>query len=358
MLAWVLWMTDRTVAPKSEGIDAWFAPRLREGIASFAGGILERLERLAQSPRAKPVLLATRIVIFATVAGYLAYKLHDVNWEQFTSSLPRDPVFFLLFVLLYIRAPLFDLLCYRVIWTFNLWSAFLAFVVKRVFNSDILGFSGEVYFFTWAKKNVPLRGLELAKGIRDQTILSSVAALMMTFGLVGAAAFVVDLNIDEWFKQQSVWYLAAVFAASSVVGLIALCFRSYLFSMSPGVATSVLSLHFCRLLIGKALTIAMWSVAMPDVALHVWVMYAALAMVVSRIPLIPNRDIIFLGLSVSVSTHLGVSEVAFFAILLSMTIMDKVTNAVFFSIAFLLQRKVRNREANLKTPPDLLHSPS
>ena len=82
--------------------------------------------------------------------------------------------------------------------------------------------------------------------------------------------------------------------------------------MAAKTALLIFGVLLVRLIVGQVLQIGMWAVAMPEVSLPVWFTFAAASIIVSRIPFVPNRDLIFLGLGVSLSGVVGISEAVFF----------------------------------------------
>src|SRR5690625_7706642 len=76
--------------------------------------------------------------------------------------------------------------------------------------------------------------------------------------------------------------------------------------MAPRIAAIVLGIYAVRLILGQVLQIGQWSVAMPSVALSTWFTFAAVSLIVSRIPFIPSQDLVFLGASVELSTMMDI----------------------------------------------------
>jgi len=93
----------------------------------------------------------------------------------------------------------------------------------------------------------------------------------------------------------------------------------------------VFTIQCARLLAGQALRIAQWSLAMPDVPLQVWFSLAAAALVLSRIPIVPSQDLLFLGIGVEMSTMLGISQAAMFSMLAVSSAVDKLLNLSLFT---------------------------
>jgi hypothetical protein len=55
-------------------------------------------------------------------------------------------------------------------------------------------------------------------------------------------------------------------------------------------------IHLLRIVATTVLAAALWAVTLPAAPLAWWLVLATLRMLVSRLPLIPNKDIVFAGL--------------------------------------------------------------
>ncbi len=303
------------------------------------GDLKTKWMRFLESKRGRRVLQGARVVFMLGIFAYLVYELRDVSWSEIGAALPTNPLFYLIFLLLYFLLPVAECFIYRITWTFEAWKSLPAFIKKRIYNNDVLGYSGEFYFYTWARKNVGLSDREILKTIRDQNVVSSAASTMIALVLVAVFLYIGQINITEWIGPQETSYLVGGAVVALLLAAIAVPLRRYLFSMAAKTALLIFAIHLARLIVGQALQIGMWSVAMPEVSLPVWFTFAAASIIVSRIPLIPNRDLIFLGLGVSLSGVVGISEAGVFAMLGAITVMGKVINVLFFSALSVLGRK-------------------
>ena len=292
-----------------------------------------------ESKRGRRVLQGARVVFMLGIFAYLVYELRDVSWSEIGAALPTNPLFYLIFLLLYFLLPVAESFIYRITWTFEAWKSLPAFIKKRIYNNDVLGYSGEFYFYTWARKNVGLSDREILKTIRDQNVVSSAASTMIALVLVAVFLYIGQINITEWIGPQETSYLVGGAVVTLLLAALVIRLRRYLFSIAAKTALLIFAVHIVRLIVGQALQIGMWAVAMPEVSLPVWFTFAAASIIVSRIPLIPNRDLIFLGLGVSLSGVVGISEAGVFAMLGAITVMGKVINVLFFSALSVLGRK-------------------
>ena len=309
------------------------------------GDLKTKWARFAESERGRRALKGARAVFFVGIVVFLLYELRDVSWREVGTALPTNPLFYLIFLVLYFLLPIAECFIYRITWTFDAWKSLPAFVKKRIYNKDVLGYSGEVYFYTWARKNVGLSDLEILKTIRDQNIVSSAASTMVAVVLLAVFLYAGQINLTDLIGQQEASYLVGGAVVMLILAALAIRLRRYLFSMAFKTANVIFVVHLARLVVGQALLIGMWAVAMPEVSLPIWFTFAAASIIVTRIPFIPNRDLIFLSLGVSLSSVVGISEAGVFAMLGAITVFSKVVNLAFFSALSLLGRK--------KDPEDL-----
>ena len=121
-----------------------------------------------------------RYLVQAGIVGYLIYKLYQIGFTQVIESLPLNPLFYLLFILIYFSLPLSEIFIYGVKWNFRGFRAFLVFVQKKVLNTDVLGYSGEFYLFYWAKDKLKIPSVEAMKFIKDNNILSSLSSTFIS----------------------------------------------------------------------------------------------------------------------------------------------------------------------------------
>ena len=88
--------------------------------------------------------------------------------------------------------------------------------------------------------------------------------------------------------------LASV-AAIIALSLIVLAFGKRLFSLTKAQLWSVAGLQTARILASTALLALCWSIALPAVALFWWLLLATVRLMLARLPLLTNKDVLFAG---------------------------------------------------------------
>ncbi len=273
---------------------------------------------------------AARTAFTFGIALYLIDTLRDIGWADITATMPTHPLFYVCGLLVYLSIPLTDVLTYSRAWGQSLWFGMPAFIQKRIYNQDVLGYSGEVFFAGWAQKKLQLPLSDVLRTVRDHNILSSVASTLIAIGLVALYLSAGEIRLSDLLGRRALAISLAAGAGLLVLIPVAIRFRRYLFAMPRRLALTIFAIQCGRLLAGQALRIAQWSLAMPDVPIQVWFSLAAAALVLSRIPIVPSQDLLFLGIGVEMSTLLGVSEAAMFSMLAVSSAVDKLLNLTLF----------------------------
>ena len=302
-----------------------------------------------QSAGFKRLLSAIRILLLAGVFSYLIWRLTDIGWGAVAAALPTAPLFYLFFAVRYCVLPTTELAIYQRLWSMNLRPHWTVFFRKRVLNFGVLDYSGEAYFLGWARNRLRLSDKQVFSAIRDSNVLSAVASNVVTIAFLavfvsqGMAQTLSTSTPNAWF-----YLTAAAFIAIFLTAVI-VTFRRHLIGVSREVATWLLGLHTGRMLIIMLLMGAQWASALPDIPWSVWWLFLTANLVLNRLPLLPNKDLVFLGLSVGLAEYIDGPEAALAAVFLASSALTQLAHlAVFTATTF-----VGNRE---KPPHDAENS--
>ena len=294
--------------------------------------IRERLIQLRATRRGRRILRLARILFTAGIVWFLIWQLRGVEFRDVFLSMPRNPGFYLLLVGVYFLLPTVQFLAYRVVWDFRPGPAIRAFIKKRILNKDVLGYSGEVYIFTWAQEHVGQSNQSLLKTIRDMNIISAVASTLMAVLLLSFIALAGQVNVQDLIGEAEAYTVIGGSGVTLILLILILSKRrGWLFSM-PWKATSIVfGLHVVRILMRHSLEIGMWHLAMPEVPLQTWFNFAAISIIVSRIPFIPNQDLLTMAVAVSITGAMTVSETHIAALFGAVGIVNRLINLLFFT---------------------------
>ncbi|GGO98556.1 hypothetical protein [Stakelama pacifica] len=293
----------------------------------------ERIARLrcwGESPTGKRVARVARWLFFAAMVTWLVLKVDSIGWREVARSLPTNPLFYLLFVVMFLMLPASETLIFRLILGGGILREFPIFIRKRILNAALIGYSGEVYYFLWAERNLGLPPRRILLGIKDNAILSAVSSALITALLL--AAFVATGQASafaDWLDSATGWIIAGGLAIAFVAPF-AYRLRRRIFSIPLRTALAVLGIHMARITIVVLLQATQWAIVLPQAPWSVWILFLTMQMVVSRLPLIPNRDLLFLsaGLQLSGSVHLPQEAMA--GLLLAGGALTQGSNLLFF----------------------------
>lgn len=289
-----------------------------------------RSRRFFERPGVAHAIRIAQRVLLAAIVVYLVYKLSEVGWDAVVDSLPASPWFYALFLLRYFALPLTEIPAYELVWRRPLWRHVAAFVRKRVYNFAVVGYSGEAFFTLWARRRLDLTDREILIGVKDNTLLSALASNVATVVLVAALAATGGLKagIDALPGSAYLFLIAFLTALSLSVAVVA--FRRKLINLPEGVMPKLLGIHGARVMLVMALQAGMYAAALPGASLPAWFMFIALQLVLSRIPFLPNQDLVYLTAALHLASIVGASEAAIAGMLVAEAGLSQLMNFLMF----------------------------
>jgi len=235
--------------------------------------------------------------ISAAVLVAVVFELRKVNFAGVRAILPTSPWFWLVFAVSYFSAPAADWIIYRRLWRIPL-SGFSALLRKLVGNELLVGYVGELYLYTWARRRTGMTSAPFA-AIKDVAILSAMVANAVTLVLV-ILAYPLLGALHLGLETRTLLISVGVIVVTSTAILF---LRKKLFSLPRHDLLFVARVHLIRIGMTTGLAALCWHLALPGVSLHWWLLLATLRMLLSRLPLLPNKDIVFAGLAVFMIGH-------------------------------------------------------
>lgn len=190
-------------------------------------------------------------------------------------------------VLLYLIQPVFDFAVFRRLW--NLPAAgFEALLRKNVINEVVLGYSGEAYLYVWARRAASVVPAPFA-AIKDANIVSALLGNVLT--LVLAAISATQLRDLDFAQRMGPALWSGLIPLGISLGVLA--FGRRVFSLRLSQLAYVTVVCGLRLIVWIGLNVLIWRMALPDVPAGLWIVLLAIRCLVSRIPLITNKDLVF-----------------------------------------------------------------
>lgn len=232
----------------------------------------------------------------ALVAAIM-FQLRSTTFESVTALLPHSSAFWLIFLASYLSAPLADWVIFRRLWGLSR-DGLSPLFRKAVLNALVISYAGEAYFYAWTRSHVTGQRAPFG-AIKDVAILSALVGNAATLILVLIAwpmLATIDLGIGRGPLVASIALLATI-SISMIV------FRKKVFQLSRGDVAFVGIVHLARTILTVGLVALLWHLALPDIALRWWLLLSTGRMIVSRLPLIPNKDLAFAGVAAFVFQH-------------------------------------------------------
>ena len=255
-----------------------------------SGGDIAGLVSLPTVKRRWPAILAA-ILTAAMVVG-LFRELFSSGLAGLERAVPADPRFYLFFGLLYLSPPTGDYIIFRRLWGIPI-AGFGALMRKRIANEVVFGYSGDAYFYAWARSRAKMVAAPFG-AIKDVTILSAIAGNGITL-LMLALALPLGQSLLPPVQLHRLAWSAVVVVAISLPFLI---FSKRVFSLPRRRLWWIFGVHCIRLITGSTLLAVAWHFAMPDVSIAMWLFLSAGRLLVSRLPLVPNKDLLFANFAI------------------------------------------------------------
>jgi hypothetical protein len=238
--------------------------------------------------------IGSTLISLAILAAAL-YQLHGTPVADILALVPRSLLFWLVFVIAYLVTPASEWTIYHRLWSIPP-SGMIALLRKRVANEIVLGYLGEVYFYTWVRRTGLITRSAPFGAIKDVAILSALTGNAVTLAMLAAALpffGLLQLNLGGKAVLGSLGVLA-------VTSFVMLLLRKRLFTLPLIELWRIAHIHLARIVTTIGLTALMWHLVLPGVGLVWWLILATLRQLLSRLPLMPNKDLAFVGLAIFV----------------------------------------------------------
>ncbi len=229
-------------------------------------------------------LLSAAILIAAL------WQLRSLDVRGVLHMVPRSPLFWTIFALGYLVTPFSEWIIYRRLWRLPA-GGILALLRKRISNEIVLGYSGELYFYGWARKHARMVGTPFG-AIKDVSILSAVVANFCTLGL----ALISWQSLGALHLGTDAKVMIASAASMAIPSIVTLVWRKKLLTLPRPELTRIAVIHLLRIVATTLFAALLWAAVMPAAPIAWWLALATLRLLVSRLPLLPNKDIVFAGL--------------------------------------------------------------
>ncbi len=314
---------------------------LKTGFQSFRN----KFKEFRQSPRGKTFFKYLSYAAQVFIIAIIAIQLTGIGWGNIFNSLPTTPWFYVLFLFIYFLLPFSETLAYKITWGLPYWRSLSIFIKKRIFNKDVMGYSGEIVLMQWATNHTEKSKKQIFKDVRDMNIISSAASTIIAFGLLGILFLTGQIKALDRLIQRDL-LASTTLLDYLIVGIIAIIliaviarFRKYLFSMPAITSIKIFSIHSIRMIVLYAAQILQWHLVLPEISLEVWFTFLSVNIIISRIPIIPSQDLVATGTNIEIAKILQVPVAPVTGIFLVHDVLGKLLNFGLYLILTITGKK-------------------
>lgn len=273
------------------------------------------------------------------LTGYLAYRLSQLGWAQVWAARPAGAAFYGVLLLPFFVQPLTDLAIYRTLLHAGRRLTLTVLLRKRFLNNIMLEYSGEAYFFLWARDNLAVPQRQLLHAVKDSNILSGGAGLVTVWLVLLALLSAGGAPLPALLTDNA-WALGSAAALPLVLCIVLIVLGRRVTSLTRRQMATTFLLHLARSLIALSLEFLLWrlSGALPSTALCL--QFVGLHLVVTRLPLVPRKDLIFVGLGMAAAGAADANSPAVAAVLILLTATEQVLELAIAGIPWLLENRL------------------
>lgn len=269
-------------------------------------------------------------LVFAVIVGYLAYQFTSIGWGNVWNSLPTTPWFYVLSLVLYAMLPVVEGFIYGRLWGMPVLESLPILFRKRVYNHDVVGYSGEFYLAWWGQRHAPVSRSEALAGVKDNTIISGITSTAVAVVLLAVFVLFDQITLLESYLPDRTTTWLGIGGLVLVIGGIGVALRRYIFSLDPWTLGFLGGVHTARFIVFNVVQVIQWMVVLPEVSIGSWITLIALFIVINQLPFLPSRDLIFMGAGVELSSLLAISPAAVAGMLLVKSAIDKSLNILVY----------------------------
>jgi hypothetical protein len=318
--------------------------RLEPARFSMLSAIRREGERL-KSRWGGPAARLLRWAMLVALVGFLVQGLATLGWGRVWDARPTAASFYLVQLLPFLILPVSELVIYRNLLSAGRQLPLFVLLRKRYLNNAMLEYSGEAYFFFWVQKNIAVTRTKLLHAVRDSNVLSAGAALLMVWVIFAALVAAGGFELPA-FVVSNRWTLISAGSLPLALSVALLAAGRRVTSLTRPQIVSTFAIHLARSAAVLALEFLTWwlSGALPSAA--ACLAFVAFRLVLTRLPLVPSKDLLFVGLGIAAAGLTDLSQPKVAATLVIMTGFQQILDVLlvgfpWFASDFRIRRNPR-----------------
>jgi hypothetical protein len=296
---------------------------------------VRRFRDFLATPAARRLGKGLKYGSLAAIVTLIGFQLTRIGWADLFANLPVSPWFYALFLAQLAVVPVHETLAYGALWRRNLWPHHFVLWRKRVLNLAVADASGEAYFGFWASRRLGAPLSETAKTVKDVALTIVLAGLGLTAALAAAlwlSGAYARAGVSAAIYQPLTYASVAFFAAACGVGV----FARGIFHVSRNVFFVLMASNLARMALIALVTCAQWAIAVPGGAAEVWIVFFSLLFALQRVPVLPGKQVLFVGASVFLAEALNEPPEVVAGMLVMWAALPLVANALVYALTMQL----------------------
>ncbi len=203
-------------------------------------------------------------------------------------------------------------------------------------NTDVIGYSGEVFLYVWAKDKLIIDKSDLIIFIKDNNIISLLSSWFISTILLFLFFIFGYINIGYLLSniENKILILLLMFLSLLILLIIIFYSKVRILNLKPLEGIWLFVMHSIRILIINILQIIQWSLIIPEIDLSVWFTYSAIQIIISRIPFIPSLDALFTNIVLELSDQLMTSPDLMIGMLSINVVFNRLLNFIVYAFNF------------------------
>lgn len=279
-----------------------------------------------------------RYVLYTLMLVILVYQLYSIGFQDLIGSIPANPMVYILAIVIFFTLPITEHVVYGRFFSFKWAESVPMLIKKRVYNKNLVGYVGEFDFYLWlTQKEHNQSKKRVFDVIKDNNIISGVASIVLISALLGVL-LLIYFSPDEIGDHILIFgYIVGYILL--LVAVIIVMARTRIYSLNLKDTWFLTSVHSGRILFMSAIQILQWHLAITDISLYELFVILSVQLVISRIPILPAKDLIFISGSIELTNYLDISTSELAAIMVLNNIIDKVLSAGSFYFISKVEKK-------------------
>jgi hypothetical protein len=275
-------------------------------------------------------------VLQIVIIGYLLYQISQIGIKNFIASIPINPLFYIIYLIIYISLPLLDYFVYSKKWRISDISLIKTLFIKKVLNTDVIGYSGEFFLYIWANEKLKKNKSDIIIFIKDNNIVSSLSSWFISAILIFLFFMYGYINIDYLISNigKKIFILLLIILSFFLLLIFIFFYKERILNLKPFEGIWLFVMHSIRILVINILQIIQWSLIIPEIDLSVWFTYSAIQIIISRIPFVPSLDALFTNIVLELSDQLMTSPDLIIGMLSINVVFNRLLNFTVYSFNF------------------------